>query len=93
MNSLNAPKETVKSYIDLVNMTKGLMDENQQSSVQQELDWGGGRGGESTELHRIGASESSASTMTDTNTSFAAPSTTERKIAEIQGSETWEDSQ
>ena len=38
MNSVNAPKETVKSYKDLVNMTKGLMDENQQSSVQQELD-------------------------------------------------------
>ena len=64
-------------------MIKGLMDENQQSSVQQELDWGGRRGGESTGLHRVGAGESSASTMTDTNTSFATPSTTERKIAEI----------
>ena len=52
------------------------MDENQQPSVQQELERGGGRGGESRELRRVGAGESSASTTTDTNTSFATPSTT-----------------
>ena len=51
MNSENAPKEIVKSFIDLANMAKGLVDENQQPSVQQELERlfpsarGGGRGG------------------------------------------------
>ena len=38
MNSKNDPKETVKSFTDLANMAKGLMDENQQPSVQQELE-------------------------------------------------------
>ena len=66
-------------------MTKGLMDENQKPSVQQEsvcllLSTGRGRG---RELHRIGTGESSASTTTDTNTSFATPSTTKWTIAEI----------
>ena len=51
MNSENAPKEIVKSFIDLAKMAKGLVDENQQPSVQQELERlfpsarGGGRGG------------------------------------------------
>ena len=31
---VNAPKEIVKSFIDLVNMAKGLMDENKQPAVQ-----------------------------------------------------------
>ena len=73
-------------------MAKGLMDENQQSSVEQEeLDKlfpsprYGGRRGESRGLHRVGAGEYSASTN-DTNTSFATPSTTKRTIAEIWGS-------
>ena len=34
------------------------------------------RRGESRKLHRVGAGESSASTTTDTNTSFATLSTT-----------------
>ena len=38
MNSENAPKEFVKSFIDLANMAKGLMDENQQPSVQESLE-------------------------------------------------------
>ena len=58
------------------------MDKNQQPSVMQELGRhfpsirGGGRRGESSELLRAGAGESSAS-ATDTNkTSFATWSTT-----------------
>ena len=58
------------------------MNENQQPSVQQELERGGGKGGESRELHWVDAVESPASITTDTNTSFATPSTTKRKIAE-----------
>ena len=63
-----------KSFIDLANMAKRVMHENQQPSVQQELEkllpstrggWGGSR-----ELHRFGAGESSASAKTVTNTSF-----------------------
>ena len=38
MISENAPKEFVKSFIDLANMAKGLMDENQQPSVQESLE-------------------------------------------------------
>ena len=59
-------------------------------SVQQELEElfpstrGGERGGE-RRLYKIDAGESSASTATDTNTSFAAPSATKRTIAEIWG--------
>ena len=82
MNSKNAPKEIVQLFIDLVNMAKWLMDKNQQPSVMQELGRhfpsirGGGRRGESSELLRAGAGESSAS-ATDTNkTSFATWSTT-----------------
>ena len=50
MNSENDPKEIVKSFIDLASMAKGLMDENQQPSVQRDLERlfpstrGGGRG-------------------------------------------------
>ena len=71
-------------------MANRLMNENQEPPIQQELERicpskrGGGRGGESRELYRVGACESSA-TATDTNTSFAAPSTTKRTIAEIWG--------
>ena len=39
--------------------------------------------GESRELHRIDAGESSASTTTDTNTSFARLSTAKWTIAEM----------
>ena len=58
------------------------MDEKQQSSVQQESERlfpstrGGWMGGERRELHRVGAFESSTSTTTDTNTSFATQSIT-----------------
>ena len=51
MNSENNPKEIVKSFIDLANTAKRLVDENLQSSVQQELERllantrGGGKGG------------------------------------------------
>ena len=38
MNSENVPKERVQSFIDLVNMVKGMMDVNQQPSVTQELE-------------------------------------------------------
>ena len=93
MNSENTAKGIVKSFIDLANMAKGLMDKNHQPSVQQELERGEGRGGESRELHRVGTGESSTSTTTDTNTSFATPSTKKRKIAEIWGSKTCGDSQ
>ena len=99
MNSENAPKEIVKSFIDLANMAKGLMNGNQQPSAQQELERlflstrGRGRGGESRELHRVCAGESSASTTTVTNTSFATPSPTKRTIAEIWGSNVCGDSQ
>ena len=67
-------------------MIKEVMDENQQPSIQQELERlfsstrGGGKGGESRDLHRVGADESSASTTTDTNTSFALHFTTKRRL-------------
>ena len=93
MNSENnAPKGIVKSFIDLANMAKGLMDKNQQPYIQQELKRGEGRGGESRELHRV-AGESSGFTTTDTNTSFATPSITKRKVTEIWGSKTCGESQ
>ena len=38
MNSENASKENVKSFIDFAVMAKGLMDKDQQPSVQQELE-------------------------------------------------------
>ena len=64
MSSENASK---KMLIDLVNMAKWLMDENQQPSVTQELGRllpnirGRGRGEESIELLLVGTGESSAS--------------------------------
>ena len=77
---------------DLVKMAKWLMDENQLPSVTQEFGRlfssisGRGRRGESSELLRVGAGESSAS-ATDTNiTSFAIWSTTKWTIEEIWGS-------
>ena len=67
-------------------MAKGLMQENQQLSVQQEFErLFHRRKGETRELHRVGAGEPSASTTTDTNTSFATPSTTKRTIPERWG--------
>ena len=62
-------------------MTKWLMDENQQPSVTQEL--GRGRRGESSELLRVGAGESSASATDTNNTSFATRSTTKQTIEEV----------
>ena len=70
-------------------MAKWLMDENQQPSATQELGRlfptirGRGRRGESSELLRVGAGESSASATDTNNTSFAARSTTKRTIEEI----------
>ena len=67
-------------------MAKGLMDENQQLSVPHKLGRpflstrGGGRRGESRELVRVGAGESSASATDTNNTSFATGSTTKRTI-------------
>ena len=90
LNSENASKKIVQSLKDFVNMTKWLMDENQQPSVTQELGRlfpsirGIGRRGESSELLRIGAGESSVS-ATDTNNSFATRSTTKQMIEEIWG--------
>ena len=86
MNSENTPKEIVQSLIDLANMVKWLMDENQQPSVTQELGKlfpsikGGGRRGESSELLRVGAGESSASATDTSTTSFATRSTTKRTV-------------
>ena len=76
-------------------MTKGVMNENQQPSVQQELERlfpskrGGGMGGKSRGPHGDGTGESSASTTNDTSTSFATLSTTKLTIAEIWGSNLW----
>ena len=92
MNGENASKKMVQSPIDLVNLAKWLMDENQQPSVTQELGRlfpstrGRGTRGESSELLRIGADESSASATDTNNTSFARRSTTKRTIEEIWGS-------
>ena len=89
MNIENAPKEIVKSVVDLANLAKELMDENQKLSVQLELERlfpstrNGGRLGKSKDFHRVDACGLSASTTTDTNTGFATPSTTRRTIAEI----------
>ena len=92
MSSENTSKKIVQSLIDLVNMAKWLMDENQQPSVTQELGRpfpsirGRGRRGESSELLRVGAGKSSASATDKNNISFATRSTTKRKIEEIRGS-------
>ena len=67
-------------------MEKGPMDEKQQPSVTQELGRlfpstrGGGRRGESRELLRVGAGESSTSASDMNNTSFATWSTIKRTI-------------
>ena len=82
----------MESLIDLVNMAKWLMNESQQPSVTQELGRlfpsirGRGRRGESSELLRVGAGESSVSAADANNTSFATRSTTKRTIEEIGGS-------
>ena len=65
------------------------MDKNQQPSVTQGLGRlfprmrGGGRRGESSELLRVVAGESSASATDTNNTSFATRSTTKRTIEKI----------
>ena len=92
MSSENASNKIVQSLIDLVNMAKWLMDENQQPSVTQELGRlfpsirGRGRKDESSELLRVGVGESSASATDTNNTSFATRSTTKRTIEETLGS-------
>ena len=89
MNSENDSKKLVQSFIDLVNMAKWLMDENQQPSVTQELGRlfpsirGRGRRGESSELLRVGAGELSVSATDTNNTSFVTRSTTKQMIEEI----------
>ena len=89
MNSENAPKKIVQSLIDLVNIAKWLMDENQQPSVTQELGrlfpsiTGWRRRGESSELLRAGARESPASATGRSNTSFETLSTTKQTIEKI----------
>ena len=87
MSSENAPKKLVQSPIDFVNMAKWLMDENQQPSVTRGRlfpsirdRW---RRGESSELIRVGAGESSASATDTNNTSFATRPTRKRTIEEI----------
>ena len=91
MNSENASKKIVQSLIDLVNMAKWLMDENQQPSVTQELGRqfasirARGRRGESSDLLRVGTGESFASATDANNNSFATQSTTKRTIEEIWG--------
>ena len=92
MNSDNASNEIAHLPVDLVNMAKELMDENQQPSGTKELGRlfpstrGGERRGESRELFSVGAGESSASATHENNTSFATRSTTKRTIEEIWGS-------
>ena len=88
MKSENVPKEIVKTFMDLVDMAKGLMDENQFNNRLFPNTRGRGRGSESREFHRVGAGESSTSTTTDTNIIFATPSTTKRTIAKIWESKT-----
>ena len=88
MSSEDAPKKIVQLLIDFVKMAKWLMDENQQPSVTQELGRlfpsirGRGRRGESSELLRVGAGESSAS-ATDTSNNFVTRSTTKQMLEEI----------
>ena len=92
MNSENASNNIVQSLIDLVNMAKWLMDENQHPSVTEELGRlfpsirGSERRGESSELCRVGAAESSALATDTNNASFAIRSTTKWTIEEIWGS-------
>ena len=92
MSNENGPKKIVQLLIDLVNIAKWLMDENQQTSVIQELGRlfstirGRERRGESTDLLRVGVGESSGSATETNNISFATRSTTKRTIEEIWGS-------
>ena len=85
MNSENATEDIVQSFIDLANVAKGLINETQQPSVEQEL----GRLFSSTKAVSLGLalvnrllSEADAS-----NASFATP-TTKRTIEETWGSKT-----
>ena len=86
MSSQNTSKKIVQSLIDLVNMAEWLMDKNQQPSVTQELGRlftgirGRGRRGESSELIRVGAGESSDSATDTNNTSFTTRATTKRTL-------------
>ena len=86
INGENTSKETVQSFIDLLNMAKGLMDENQQPSVTQKLGRllpntrGGGRRGGSREFLKVAAGESSASATATKNTSFARRSTQSEQL-------------
>ena len=91
MSGEHASKEIVQSLVDLLNMgAKWLMDENQQTSVTQELGRlfpsikGRGRRGESSELLRVGAGESSVSATDTNNTSFATRSATKHRQANIE---------
>ena len=92
MSNENGPKKIVQLLIDLVNIAKWLMDENQQTSVIQELGRlfstirSRERRGESTDLLRVGVGESSGSATETNNISFATRSTTKRTIEEIWGS-------
>ena len=86
MNSENAPNKIVQLFIDLMNMSKGLMGENQQQPVTQNLGrllpstTGGRRRVESRERLGVDAGEPSIDTN---NTSFATWSTTKWMIEEI----------
>ena len=76
MSSENAQKDIAQSFIDFVDMAKGLMDKNQQPFVPHELGRlpstrGRGRRDESRELLRVGAGESSAAAADTNETSFA----------------------
>ena len=68
------------------------MDKNQQPSITQGLGRlfprmrGGGRRGESSELLRVVAGESSTSATDTNNTSFATPSSTKQTIEKNMGS-------
>ena len=92
MNTENTPKQIVESFIDLSNMIKGLIDENQQPYIQQELKRLFPSTTESREPHRVGAGESFASTINDRNTSFATLSTKKQTISEIWRSKACGDS-
>ena len=87
MNSENAQKDIAQSFIDFVDMAKGLMDKNQQPFVPQELGRlpstrGRGRRDESRELLRVGAGESSAAALMQIKL-VLQQSTTKRTIEKI----------
>ena len=84
MSSENAPKKIVQSLID-VNTAKWLKASNHVLRLFPSIR-GRGRRGESSELLRVGAGESSASATDTNNTSFATRSTTKRTIEETLGS-------